>query len=719
MTHPRPIPATRRLAGVVVPLATALLLGLAPARATAQSTPALQRARGFLATQNWSAAEALLDSLTAAEPDNARAWSFLGYAYHSEQKWDQAIAAHQKAAQFPATRPTALYNLGAAYARKGNPDEAFHWFQEALETHQMDMTRLVADPDAASLRNDPRYLALMPDDAELAHPFLEDVHPIREWIGEETGSSFGWIARDIGDVDGDGIHDVTTSAPVFGGRAGRVYVFSSATGALLWSTDGSPGDQLGLGIEAAGDVDGDGTPDVVAGAPFGDYALVLSGLDGRVIHRIEARQAGEAFGRKTSDVGDLDGDGHDDVFVGAPLNDAVAQDAGAAYVFSGADGSLLLELHGESAGDQFGSTGAGADAPGGGFLVIGAPNAGNGGRTYVYRGLSETPAFTIEADATGAQLGAMFVSVVGDVDADGTPDIYASDWANGALGPSTGRVYVHSGKTGERLYTLTGEAAGDGFGIGVADAGDVDGDGHADLVIGAWQHASAAPGGGKVYLYSGRDGSLLGSVTADVMGETFGFDATGVGDVDGDGTPDLLLTSAWSSVAAGPRTGRMFIFSGRDFLPGGGGPSGGATTGNAMAPDPSSAALTYDPAPGVTRTLKAPSGLEIRVRVEPDVLGGDEVELAEITFPPGSDPSRGHVHGSTEIFYVLDGVLDHEVNGKSHRLEPGGVGIVRPGDQVIHRVLSDGPVRALVIWAPGGEVARLVPAFSGGGRPDR
>jgi len=91
------------------------------------------------------------------------------------------------------------------------------------------------------------------------------------------------------------------------------------------------------------------------------------------------------------------------------------------------------------------------------------------------------------------------------------------------------------------FLTLTGEAAGDGFGIGPADAGDVNGDGHDDLVIGAWQQANAAASGGKVYLYSGKDGSLIRAWTGKVMGETFGFDATGMGDVDGDG----LLEMAW------------------------------------------------------------------------------------------------------------------------------------------------------------------------------
>ena len=107
---------------------------------------------------------------------------------------------------------------------------------------------------------------------------------------------------------------------------------------------------------------------------------------------------------------------------------------------------------------------------------------------------------------------------------------------------------------------MGGEDAGDGFGIGPARAGDVDGDGHDNLVIGAWQHGSAAHSGGKVYVYSGKDGSVLSTFTGRIPGATLGFDADGMGDVDGDGEADFLVTSAWSLVN-GVRSGRAMIVS--------------------------------------------------------------------------------------------------------------------------------------------------------------
>ena len=154
----------------------------------------------------------------------------------------------------------------------------------------------------------------------------------------------------------------------------------------------------------------------------------------------------------------------------------------------------------------------------------------------------------------------MFLSVLGDVDGDGFPDVYASDWSNNAKGPSTGRVYVHSGKDGHRLFTLTGETAGEGFGTSPSVAGDVNGDGYADLIIGAWQYGGAAVGGGRAYLYSGKDGQLIKTFTCRIPGDTFGFDAVTMGDVDGDRTVDFLITSGWSGVH-GFHSGRVFIIS--------------------------------------------------------------------------------------------------------------------------------------------------------------
>ena len=554
---------------IYAPLFAISLLLCCPYSTAAQddAAPTVNDALGLLSQQDYEGAVEMLTGILESDPDNARGWAMLGFAYQSQEMFPEAIEAHKKALEFESTAPNAMYNIAICEAKYGNVDQAFEWLDKAKQSNQVDLTAIGVDPNADSLRDDPRYQELFPSEEEFNDPFVEPVKIVHEWRGEAMGDQFGWIARNIGDVDGDGINDVTASAPTHasgGENAGRVYTYSGKSGELLWTADGKEGSQLGMGIEAAGDVNADGIPDVIAGAPNADEAFVYSGKDGAVLLTLKGEVEGDQFGRKVSDLGDLNGDGNDDVLVGAPSHDDDEEDAGAAYVFSGKDGSMLIKLVGERGGDQFGSAGAGLTQNGHSFVVVGAPNAGEGrrGRTYVYRGLSQEPAFVIDSDEKGVNLGGMFTSVVGDVNGDGTPDVYASDWYHGAEGPVTGQIYVHSGTDGARLLVLPGESRGDGFGIGPADAGDVNDDGYDDLVIGAWRQDDAAAAGGKIYVYSGKDGSLMASYTGKVQGETLGFDATGMGDVDGDGAIDYLVTSAWSAVN-GTRSGRMYILSGK------------------------------------------------------------------------------------------------------------------------------------------------------------
>ena len=291
-----------------------------------------------------------------------------------------------------------------------------------------------------------------------------------------------------------------------------------------------------------------------------------------MILTLSAERAADSFGQHVSGVGDVNHDGYDDVIVGAPGNNAGGEGAGRAYVYSGKDGHLLLTLTGEAAGDKFGSAVAGRGNKDRFVLIVGAPAAGPGhhGRTYVYNTLSAKPQFVIDSDETGNALGGMFVSAVGDVNHDGVLDVYASDWSNAAKGLSTGRIYVRSGKDGAPLLTLTGETAGEGFGTSPSPAGDVNGDGYDDLIVGAWQYAGAAISAGRAYLFSGKDGSLMKTFTCRTPGDTFGFDAVGLGDVDGDGVIDLLITSGWSGIH-GFHSGRVFIVS--SGVAGRGGPS--------------------------------------------------------------------------------------------------------------------------------------------------
>lgn len=108
-----------------------------------------------------------------------------------------------------------------------------------------------------------------------------------------------------------------------------------------------------------------------------------------------------------------------------------------------------------------------------------------------------------------------------------------------------------------------------------------------------------------------------------------------------------------------------------------------------------------------TRNLVRP-GVTIKMLVEASNLGGAEVEVGELTLPADYGQGAPHRHAHVEIFYVLSGRLGHTVNGEKHVIEPGSIGIVRPGDTVAHSVESKEPVRAVVVWAPGGEADTLV-----------
>lgn len=120
----------------------------------------------------------------------------------------------------------------------------------------------------------------------------------------------------------------------------------------------------------------------------------------------------------------------------------------------------------------------------------------------------------------------------------------------------------------------------------------------------------------------------------------------------------------------------------------------------------------YRRASSGTRILENDAGTSIRILVESGVLGSNGIEIAEATLPAGSGAGpASHRHGSTELIYVISGELDHVVNGEVHRLTAGMVGIVKPNDTVIHRVVGQSPVKLLLVWTPGGEVERLAQRF--------
>lgn len=421
--------------------------------------------------------------------------------------------------------------------------------------------------------------------------FLEPVTTIHAWEGATAGDGFG-VCRTLGDLDGDGVPDygVGVAASDFNGTdSGRVWIFSGATGDTIRTHVKGAGACFGYDLGGIGDVDGDQVTDYVItaprtlnfftfNAPFVGRAFLFSGATGADLHNWAGSDYGSfggggfgsicsgAGGTHQDYVGDIDDDGVPDIIIGACLG-GTAND-GRLYVFSGASpATVLYEIAGDNVGGLMGFGGGGVgDLDGDGFddFIAAAPDAGPGNRglARVYSGQTgaEFPFSPLEPDSSGVRFGLFFAQGPGDLNGDLVPDIVVGDFLDEELGASTGKVYAYSGVDGSLLYKVRGEAAGDGFGV-VRGAGDVNDDGNADLLVGAFTSSASAPSGGKAYVLSGPDGSVLRTITGTIEGDVFGISLYGSPDADGDGTVDFLIASTGND-AAGDGAGRVYLISG-------------------------------------------------------------------------------------------------------------------------------------------------------------
>jgi hypothetical protein len=290
-----------------------------------------------------------------------------------------------------------------------------------------------------------------------------------------------------------------------------------------------------------------------------------------IFYTFDGEVAGDHFGRSVSGAGDVDGDGYDDLIVGANWNDAGGADAGRAYVYSGQTGNLIWAFTGEAAGDWFGISVSGAgDVNNDGYddLIVGAVynNAGGdkAGRAYVYSGQTGNLIWTFTGEAARDYFGRS-VSGAGDVDNDGYDDLIVGAIYNDAGGDKAGRAYVYSGQTGNLIYTFTGEAAGDALGYSVSGAGDVNSDGYHDLIVGANWNDAGGTDAGRAYVYSGQTGNLMYTFTGEATGDAFGWSVSGAGDVDNDGYHDLIV-GAYGNDAGGDYAGRAYVYSCEPYL---------------------------------------------------------------------------------------------------------------------------------------------------------
>lgn len=334
---------------------------------------------------------------------------------------------------------------------------------------------------------------------------------------------------------------------------GAVHLFSGRDGRRLWTRLGAPGDWLGFALaDARGDLDGDGIGDVFVGAPMrgkGGAADALSGKHGGVIRSFPATGTGDGAGRAVASAGDVDGDRIPDLLMGAPHSRSAGPLAGAVELRSGSTGEVLLSRRG-APGDQLGhGVAAVEDLDGDGWqdLAVGAPlaDAGgfNSGQVLVLSSSDGRVLQELAGLATGDLFGST-VSAIGDLDGDGRGELITTAPLADVGGLDSGAAYVHSSATGALLLVLPGKSPGS-YLSAVGAIGDLDRDGRVDLGVGAASEDGPEPGpgteSGSLRLHSGLDGSVIAQHLGPRSRSWYGAAITGLGDVNGDGTDDLAI----------------------------------------------------------------------------------------------------------------------------------------------------------------------------------
>jgi hypothetical protein len=427
--------------------------------------------------------------------------------------------------------------------------------------------------------------------------------------GKNRKDQLGFSVSSAGDFNGDGKDDIIVGAPYEdnnGFSSGSAYVFFGGKSGLTNDPDlaadvlirgQAPGDQLGRSVASAGDFNGDGLDDVIVGIPFGDQpglqnvgsAVIFYGDTNPVTQPdllLLGQSAGDLFGGSVASVGDYNGDGKDDVVVGAVSDEHPVTGASNAFIYFGGTSVSVIDspdlfsnvvLHGASFVDVFGGSVASAgDFNGDGLddVIIGAPyhdpNGLSSGSAFVSYGRYDGPYNAMQGWSSQDEFG-YSVASAGDFNGDGLDDVIIGAYKDSSLFPSVGSAYIFLG--GNSLanpdIVFRGQKAGDWFGYSVSSAGDFNGDGKDDIIIGAPHHDYQGTNSGSAYIFFGNQNGIIvdPNINADIVlhgrnsGDQFGISVSHAGNFNGDAWEDVIV-GAWMDDKKDIDAGSASIFFG-------------------------------------------------------------------------------------------------------------------------------------------------------------
>jgi hypothetical protein len=406
-----------------------------------------------------------------------------------------------------------------------------------------------------------------------ARPAAAQLGPLQSWPGQHPLERCGWALANVGDLNQDGQPDLAVGVPldpVGSVETGSVRVVSGAGNALLLEASGGAAlDHFGWSVSAAGDWNQDGRGDLAVGAPDADWVgpdsgavWVLSGLDGSLLHSFYGAGPFERLGMALHSAGDLDGDGGDELLLGAPF---AAGERGRVELRASGSGALLWSTLGNAPGDRLGTAlagGADLDQDGTCDWLVGCDQGGLGtGYVLVIDGFSKALVHTLWGASPGGRFGASLAMLTA------LPSASGAHFAVGApAAQETGRVTVFHGLTRAVLAGLGGSSPQEQFGHSLCCAGDVDQDGFADLAVGSPYSDQWGASSGSVRLYSSANWNLVNRHVGAFGGDRFGWALAPAGDLDQDGRADLWIGAPKQDLGFADG-GAVHAFSGRDSSP--------------------------------------------------------------------------------------------------------------------------------------------------------